>query len=727
MKANDIREQAKQLINKNTNSNNNLPPLNGEELHGYNPLELSIIPVSSQKIPYTAWKQYQKEIAPYREWRTHFGNGGYVGIITGKVSGHLECIDVDVKNDPNKTIWEEYESLIPEDLFQKLLIQTTPNEGYHVLYKCPEVEIDRNLKLAHAESGEVILETRGEGGYFCHHLKDYRVIRGDFDLVNFNINIPIISKEEREILLDLARSLDRTPREKSSTFQGYSEPAIERFNAEFNVIPLFEKQGWSLYSEDQDKIKLTRPGSSAPFSAYYFKKDKIFICFSPSTPFKVQQAYNHFQILKVLEGEDDYHKTLRLLPGYGFELQKSTSKISPDEIAEHLNHRGVRYDLFRQDLIFQGEIITETVYNTLYLELCKDLGKDVPRSKFETVIKSKFIQQYHPIREFISQHSDRDPHDTFAKWVECLEMKNKDIDPKVIIHFFRKWYVGLIAQALDGPFPNEYFLALLSQKQGIGKTILLRNYLLPEELKDYQAEHSLSFSDDFKVLMGQALLITDDEMDGRSYEQSQSFKNILSTGMNTTRRKYDRRISSIKRRASFAGSGNQLKVVREKGERRIIPIEVVAIDRDKLNRLDLVDMFIEAYNLFLQGFEYSFQPDDKALLDQLYDDHIQESDLDLIIQDTMDHSEKDGDVFYITNLDIVNTLSTLYPNSTRRINTPNVGKKMAEHGFISKRVGRKKITTYLIGGESRIIEMLDENCQSWRLLTEFVTKMKKND
>jgi hypothetical protein len=197
--------------------------------------------------------------------------------------------------------------------------------------------------------------------------------------------------------------------------------------------------------------------------------------------------------------------------------------------------------------------------------------------------------------------------------------------------------------------------------------------------------------------------------------------------MNTTRRKYDRRISSIKRRASFAGSGNQLKVVREKGERRIIPIEVVAIDRDKLNRLDLVDMFIEAYNLFLQGFEYSFQPDDKALLDQLYDDHIQESDLDLIIQDTMDHSEKDGDVFYITNLDIVNTLSTLYPNSTRRINTPNVGKKMAEHGFISKRVGRKKITTYLIGGESRIIEMLDENCQSWRLLTEFVTKMKKND
>ncbi len=716
MKANDIRGQTKQLIDKQQKSHFKLPPLNGEELCGYYPVDLSIIPVSSQKIPYAAWKQYQHELAPYREWRTHFGNGGYIGIICGKVSGNLECIDIDVKNDPHKTIWEEYKKLIPDDLFQKLLIQTTPNDGFHIIYRCPGVEIDRNLKLAHSESGEVILETRGEGGYFCHHLKDYRVIRGDFDLVNFNINIPTISKEEREILLDLARSLDRTPIKSGSTFQGYNEPAIISFNQKFDPIPLFEKHEWTVYSEDDKQIRFTRPGSNAPYSGYYFKGDKIFICFSPSTSFKVQQAYNHFQVLKILEGDNDYHKTLRLIPKYGYELQKSTSKISPDEIADHLNKKGVRYDRFRQDLIYDSEIITETVYNTLYLELCKDMGRDVPRSKFEAVIKSLYIDQYHPISEFISQHSDRNPHGTFEKWVDCLELKNKEIDPSVVIHFFRKWMVGLVAQSLDGPFSNEFFLAILSQEQGIGKTTLLRKYLLPEELREYQAEHALTFTDDYKVLMGQVLLLIDDEMDGRSFEQSQSFKNILSTGINTSRRKYDRRISNIRRRASFAGSGNLLKVVREKGERRIIPIEVLGIDRDKLNQLDLVDMFIEAYHLFIEGFEYSFQLEDKALLDQLYENHYQESDLDLIIQDNMDLPGVSGDTFYITNLDIVNTLSPLYPNSSRRINTPSVGKKMVEYGFESKRVGRKKITCYSIGGDSRIIELLDESCQSWRLL-----------
>jgi hypothetical protein len=722
MKANGIREQTKQLIEKNENFILT-PPV--DEGPG-KPMNLSIIPVSSQKTPFKQWKQYQYEFAPYREWREHYCNGGYVGIICGEISGRLEVVDVDVKNDPTRTIWEEYKALIPEDLFNKLLIQTTPNEGFHIIYRCPQVEIDGNMKLAISESGEVILETRGQGGYFCSHLRDYRAIQGKFHLAQFEIEIPAIAADEREILLDLARSLDRKPIKSGTTFQ-YSESAIQKFNSEFDPIPLFEKHGWTIYREDQDKIKLTRPGSGSPFSGYYFTQDKIFICFSTSTPFKVQKPYNHFQILRILEGEDDYHKTLKFLPVYGYDLEKSTSKITPDEIAEQLNQKGVRYDLFRQDLIYKGEIINETVYNTIYLELCKDLGRDIPRSKFESVIKSLFIDQYHPIREFISQNADRDPKGTFEKWLDCLELKNPDLDPSVVLHFLKKWYVGLVAQSLDGPFPNEFFLSVLSQRQGVGKTTLLRKYLLPEELRDYQAEHSLTFTDDYKVLMGQVLLLIDDEMDGRSYEQSQSFKNILSTGTNTTRRKYDRRISSIKRRASFAGSGNSLKVVRERGERRIIPIEVLRIDRNKLNQLDLTDMFIEAYHLFMEGYQYSFQPGDKLLLDKLYGDHYQESDLDLIIQDVMDLPGESGDTFYITNLDIVSTLSGLYPNSTRRINTPNVGKKMAEHGFDSKRVGRKKITTYLIGGESRIIEMLGEGCQSWRLLTDMITKSKEND
>ena len=72
---------------------------------------LSIIPVSSQKIPFKSWVEYQTKIAPIAEWHTHYCNQGTVGIITGKVSGNLEIVDIDVKNDPKGTIMDEYRAL----------------------------------------------------------------------------------------------------------------------------------------------------------------------------------------------------------------------------------------------------------------------------------------------------------------------------------------------------------------------------------------------------------------------------------------------------------------------------------------------------------------------------------------------------------------------------------------------------------------------------------------
>ena len=90
---------------------------------------LSIIPVSSAKIPFSAWKKYQKEIAPVSNWLQHFQNQGTVGIITGKISGNLVCIDIDLKNDPRKSIYDELVRALPFELIKKPIIQTTPKES----------------------------------------------------------------------------------------------------------------------------------------------------------------------------------------------------------------------------------------------------------------------------------------------------------------------------------------------------------------------------------------------------------------------------------------------------------------------------------------------------------------------------------------------------------------------------------------------------------------------
>ncbi len=680
---------------------------------------LSVIRTSKEKKPFDKWTQYKDVENPIESWYEHFLKGGYIGIICGKVSGNLEVLDFDLKNDPDKSIFDEFVKLVPESLISRLVCQTTMNGGYHLIYRCSEIA-SGNQKLAHSSDGEVIIETRGEGGYFCHHKSNYLVKNGVFDMENLVYEIPVITESEHELLLTAARSLNRKVEKK--TYGSYKDNAINRFNEEYNILDLFEKNGWEIVKEDDDKVSLNRPNSTSVHSGYYYKDTKSFICFSSSTDFEPSKPYNHYQVLQVLEKEEDKRKYMNKLDELGFPSENAPStgqgkgdRVTEDQIAEYLNSRGVRYDTFLQDLTLDGNIITEQQYNTLSIDLKKHYGKIIPRTSFEEVIKSTYITQYNPILTFIDKHGSCVSEGNFEQWVDCMDLKNKSVNKATVVHFFKKWYVGIIAQALDGEYPNEFFLSILSNQQGIGKSTLLRKFVLPVDLQKYIMEHELTFDDDFKVIMGQGLLIVDDEMDGRTYEAEKSFKNLLSTKELTTRRKYDRRISNIKRRASFAGSGNNLFVVKEKQNRRILPIEVGKIHYDNLDKLKLDELFMEAYRLFKNGFKYSYEYTDDKMLEELYSDYRQVSDLDLIFDECIEAPSDGKDVFNITCLDLLQTLNKGYGSLSRMINSKSIGNMMVDLKIDRVRLGKKKSTCYCISSESSIIKELPRNALSWSL------------
>jgi hypothetical protein len=671
-------------------------------------LGLSIILVSENKIPLKPWKGNQY-ISETEIWHDHLINERTVGIRTGQASVNLECIDVDVKNDPNRSIMTEFSDLIPDEILQRLIIQTTPNNGFHLIYRCLDATIGPSQKLALHSDKSVIIETRGEGAYFCSSLKNNKILQGTFDLLHLNVEIPIISAKERELLLELARSLTRyfatiNDDKASEKTNSYSEPAINEFNIEFVIQDLFIRHNWSVIKEDDQKVYLKRDGSSAAYSGYYFKEKKTFICFSTSTEFTPGKPYNHFQVLQVLEGKNDYKSTLRLLPLYGFSPESKPDKITTDDIANYLNSQGVRYDSFIQDITLNGKIIEEREYNTLFIDLKKKLNMEISRQRFEETIKSNYIQTIHPIEDFVEVNMLRHPVGTFERWLECMVLKNKSIDKANVVYFLKKWYVGMIAQAMDGEFPNEFFLTLISTEQGIGKTTLLRKYTLPIELYCYRKEHALSFDEDFKVLMSQSLLIIDDELDGRTYEADKTFKTVLSSKEPTTRRKYDRRISTMKRRCSFAGSGNNLSIIREQQNRRIIPIEIEKIHFDKLAAIDYTDLFMEAYNLFVNGFKYSYQHSDREMLNQLFADYLQMSDVDLIIDEYLQKPQTIGETYYMPALELVIELANKFPMFQKRINLPTIGKIMSDKGYESARKGKQRTTCYAISKDSKLLK-----------------------
>jgi hypothetical protein len=143
----------------------------------YRAAGLSIIATRADKTLVMAWKQYQDALATDEQLGAMFFDvdvARSLGVVCGAVSGGLECIDFDSAGEAFEPWWELVAADIP-GLLDAVVMARTPSGGLHVVYRCPEVTIPGSHKLAmrpasapDQPSGQsVLIETRGEGGYFC--------------------------------------------------------------------------------------------------------------------------------------------------------------------------------------------------------------------------------------------------------------------------------------------------------------------------------------------------------------------------------------------------------------------------------------------------------------------------------------------------------------------------------------------------------------------------------
>lgn len=191
--------------------------------------DISVIPIDARtKQPYFAllprsddgkptWKPYQERHATEDEVRAWAEAGAQFAAVGGTISGGLECIDSD--DVQGRTLTAPWRSSAG-DLAATLTHQRTGGDGDQFAYRYPIPDGERrdgNQKLAWLPDDtqdvgrSVAIETRGEGGYFViapslHPSgKRYELLNGSWD------TIPTITHDQRNALLDAARSLDEMP------------------------------------------------------------------------------------------------------------------------------------------------------------------------------------------------------------------------------------------------------------------------------------------------------------------------------------------------------------------------------------------------------------------------------------------------------------------------------------------------------------------------------------
>jgi len=284
------------------------------------------------------WEPRQHARPTKEQILSEFGNGAGIGIVSGAVSSDLEIIDVD-----NRDSFTEFVNILlmsgAEELFMSLPIVQTPN-GYHLYYRCEVIE--GNQKLAQRpladKKRKTLIETRGEGGYVlapgspveCHPDKgSYTLIQGHLE------SIPTIDTEQRQQLLDAARSLNEYVKVQDPVAKvvksddGFVDVNTGRPGDDYiERTPWSEVlTGWQHIGQRQDSVDLwRRPGKTTGISATtnYAGTDLLYVFSSNGAPFEPERGYSKFSAYGLLNHGGDFKAASIALKKLGFGTPPAT-------------------------------------------------------------------------------------------------------------------------------------------------------------------------------------------------------------------------------------------------------------------------------------------------------------------------------------------------------------------------------------------------------------------
>ena len=255
-----------------------------------------------------------------------------LAIIGGKVSGNLECLDFDFIS-----VYQPFLELLEArrpGLAAKLLKRQTPSGGFHLIYRCTN-PVSGNMKLACTEDNQVMIETRGEGGYFLSAPSPgYKIIEGSM------LDCPVLSPEDVEVIHGTAKAFDQrqrqtTPDQKRhfKNSENDTDRPGDRFNRDNEWRDLLDAEGWVYVRTIGDRDHYTRPGKQDGGTSATVDPVQGLYVFSTNTPLPSEKPLDKFAFYTFYHFGGDFSAAARSLAGDQGPADRNRNEYPPSELA----------------------------------------------------------------------------------------------------------------------------------------------------------------------------------------------------------------------------------------------------------------------------------------------------------------------------------------------------------------------------------------------------------
>lgn len=348
------------------------------------------------------------------------------------------------------------------------------------------------------------------------------------------------------------------------------------------------------------------------------------------------------------------------------------------DLMEYISHSyKLKRNLISRNIELNGSPLDDTDINSIFLR-CKTIIPKTTKDLVTSILFSDYVQGYNPFFALIAKYKTApyyfEERGHIATLIDTLDTDTANYDL-----FVKKWLVSMIA-AIHGY--HSPLLLVLCGRQNSGKTQWFRR-LLPACLKMFYAEKVLDGNKDDEILMTKKLIIMDNEFSGKSKQEYKKLKKMTDEDVFSIREPYGRVSIDLKRLAMLCGTSNPEDLLNDPtGNRRILPVRIFDVDKEKYNAIDKELLFYELYLEYKEGYNYELTQQEIVLLNESTMNFRQSSaEEELIAKKYAIPGDVAGDIVLRTNTEI---LQNIQLGNSLHLSSTKLGLILKEMGFKQK-------------------------------------------